>query len=32
MTMLEHSLRNLERAGFRVAYEKEIYEWSAETL
>lgn len=31
LTMLEHSLRNLERAGFRVAYEKEVYEWSAET-
>ena len=29
LTMLEHSLRNLERAGFRVAYEKEVYEWSA---
>ena len=31
LTMLEHSLRNLERAGFRVAYEKEVYAWSAET-
>lgn len=30
LTLLEHSLRNLERAGFRVAYEKEVYEWSAE--
>ena len=30
LTMLEHSLRNLERAGFRVAYEKEVYEWNAE--
>ena len=29
LTMLDHSLRNLERAGFRVAYEKEVYEWSA---
>ena len=29
LTMLEHSLRNLKRAGFRVAYEKEVYEWSA---
>jgi GNAT superfamily N-acetyltransferase len=29
LTMLEPSLRNLERAGFRVAYEKEVYEWSA---
>jgi GNAT superfamily N-acetyltransferase len=31
LTMLEHSLRNLERSGFRAAYEKEVYEWSAET-
>lgn len=30
LTMLEHSLRNLERAGFRVAYEKEVYAWNAE--
>jgi GNAT superfamily N-acetyltransferase len=29
LTMLEHSLRNLERAGFRVAYEKEVYAWGA---
>jgi GNAT superfamily N-acetyltransferase len=29
LTMLEHSLRNLTRAGFRVAYEKEAYEWWA---
>jgi GNAT superfamily N-acetyltransferase len=29
LTMLEASLRNLERAGFRVAFEKEVYEWSA---
>jgi GNAT superfamily N-acetyltransferase len=29
LTMLDQSLRNLERAGFRVAYEKEVYEWSA---
>jgi len=29
LTMLENSLRNLERAGFRVAYEKEAYGWSA---
>ena len=28
LTMLQHSMRNLERAGFRVAYEKEVYEWS----
>ena len=26
--MLEHSYRNLRRAGFEEAYEKEIYEWS----
>lgn len=26
--MLEHSLRNLQRAGFAEAYEKEVYEWS----
>ena len=26
--MLEHSYRNLRRAGFVEAYEKEIYEWS----
>ena len=26
--MLEHSYRNLQRAGFAEAYEKEIYEWS----
>jgi GNAT superfamily N-acetyltransferase len=25
--MLEHSLRNLQRAGFEEAYEKEVYEW-----
>jgi hypothetical protein len=30
LSMLEHSLRNLERAGFRVAYEKEVYEWNAD--
>ncbi len=30
LTMLGSSLRNLERAGFRVAYEKEVYEWNAE--
>jgi GNAT superfamily N-acetyltransferase len=29
LTMLEHSYRNLQRAGFKTAYEKEIYEWSA---
>jgi hypothetical protein len=27
--MLEHSWRNLQRAGFRKAYEKEVYEWNA---
>jgi GNAT superfamily N-acetyltransferase len=26
--MLEHSYRNLQRAGFREVYEKEVYEWS----
>jgi GNAT superfamily N-acetyltransferase len=26
--MLEHSCRNLQRAGFREAYEKEVYEWN----
>jgi GNAT superfamily N-acetyltransferase len=26
--MLEHSYRNLLRAGFHEAYEKEVYEWS----
>ena len=26
--MLEHSYRNLQRAGFREVYEKEIYEWN----
>jgi GNAT superfamily N-acetyltransferase len=30
LTMLEHSYRNLQRAGFRDVYEKEVYEWSAE--
>jgi hypothetical protein len=30
LTMLEHSLRNLFRAGFHVAYEKEVYEWRRE--
>jgi GNAT superfamily N-acetyltransferase len=29
LTMLEHSLRNLQRAGFREVYEKEVYEWNA---
>jgi GNAT superfamily N-acetyltransferase len=27
--MLEHSYRNLQRAGFREAYEKEVYQWNA---
>ena len=27
--MIEHSLRNLRRAGFEEAYEKEIWEWNA---
>ena len=27
--MLEHSHRNLQRAGFREVYEKEVYEWNA---
>lgn len=29
LTMLEHSLRNLQRAGFQEAYDKEVYEWNA---
>ena len=28
LTMLEHSYRNLQRAGFRDVYEKEVYEWN----
>jgi GNAT superfamily N-acetyltransferase len=27
LSILEHSLRNLQRAGFRQAYEKEVYAW-----
>jgi GNAT superfamily N-acetyltransferase len=27
--MLEHSFRNLQRAGFQEIYEKEVYEWNA---
>ncbi len=27
--ILEHSYRNLRRAGFREVYEKEVYEWNA---
>jgi hypothetical protein len=30
LSMLEHSMRNLWRAGFRVAYEKEVYQWRAD--
>ncbi|HWB45696.1 MAG TPA: GNAT family N-acetyltransferase, partial [Hyphomicrobiaceae bacterium] len=30
--MLEHSYRNLQRAGFQDAYEKEVYEWNAPSL
>jgi GNAT superfamily N-acetyltransferase len=29
LTMLEHSLRNLQRAGFVEVYDKEVYEWNA---
>jgi GNAT superfamily N-acetyltransferase len=29
LTMLEYSLRNLRRAGFREVYDKEVYEWNA---
>lgn len=28
LSILEHSLRNLQRAGFREIYEKEVYAWS----
>jgi GNAT superfamily N-acetyltransferase len=28
MYMIEHSYRNLQRAGFEEAYEKEIYQWT----
>ncbi|HKS20598.1 MAG TPA: hypothetical protein VJS63_15445 [Bradyrhizobium sp.] len=28
LSILEPSLRNLQRAGFRPAYEKEVYEWN----
>lgn len=27
LNILEHSLRNLQRAGFRAVYEKEVYAW-----
>jgi GNAT superfamily N-acetyltransferase len=29
LTMLEHSLRNLQRAGFEEVYDKEVYQWNA---
>jgi GNAT superfamily N-acetyltransferase len=29
LNILEHSLRNLQRAGFREVYEKEVYAWGA---
>jgi hypothetical protein len=29
LNILEHSLRNLRRAGFREVYEKEVYAWSS---
>jgi hypothetical protein len=29
--MLEHSYRNLRRAGFAEIYEKEVYEWNAQS-
>jgi len=29
LNILEHSLRNLQRVGFREIYEKEVYAWSA---
>jgi ribosomal protein S18 acetylase RimI-like enzyme len=27
LSILEHSLRNLQRAGFQEIYEKEVYAW-----
>jgi GNAT superfamily N-acetyltransferase len=27
--MLQHSYRNLQRAGFQEIYEKEVYEWNS---
>jgi GNAT superfamily N-acetyltransferase len=30
LTMLEHSLRNLQRAGFAEVFDKEVYGWSAD--
>ena len=29
LSMLEHSYRNLRRAGFEEIYDKEVYEWNA---
>lgn len=29
LSVIEHSLRNLQRAGFEEAYDKEVYQWSA---
>jgi hypothetical protein len=29
LSMLEHSHRNLRRAGFEEIYDKEVYEWNA---
>ena len=28
LSILEHSLRNLQRAGFRQVFEKEVYQWN----
>lgn len=28
LNILEHSLRNLQRAGFREVYEKEVFAWN----
>jgi GNAT superfamily N-acetyltransferase len=30
LSMLAHSYRNLQRAGFEEAYEKDVYEWNAQ--
>lgn len=32
LNILEHSLRNLQRAGFREVYEKEVFAWGAADL
>lgn len=29
LSMLEHSYRNLRRAGFEEIFDKEVYEWNA---